>query len=405
MNRTRSDFTRREDGATAIIFALALLPIVVLLGFAMDLQRANAVKFQLQASADAAVLAGARQYYAGSEKAEAVTLAYFKQSLSSLSHGTSCSDPVIVTDNETAGITISADCSVETTITGLIGADKINLSTAASARSQQTQLDLALMLDVSGSMSGSKIKDLKTAANNAIDILLKDAGGKTRIAIAPYSTAVNTGAYTEAVVGLSNYDAKRFQPNCVTERPGIAKKTDEAPAAGKWIGYDTVSVGGKAIWCPSSEIVPLSANAAKLKKQINSLTTGGWTAGQLGIAWSWYAIAPDWASIWPAASAPRAYDDPDTIKAVILMTDGSFNTTYDKGQGNSVNQSKVLCKEMRDNGVHVYAVAFKAPPAGQSVLKNCASSPALYFEPEDGDALIEAYGEIAATLSNLRLTN
>ena len=87
------------------------------------------------------------------------------------------------------------------------------------------------------------------------------------------------------------------------------------------------------------------------------------------------------------------------------MTDGSFNTTYDDEQGNSVNQSKVLCQEMRDTGVIVYSVAFKAPPAGKSVLQNCASSEDHYFEPESGDELIAVYEQIATTLTNLRLVN
>ena len=74
-------------------------------------------------------------------------------------------------------------------------------------------------------------------------------------------------------------------------------------------------------------------------------------------------------------------------------------------QGNSVNQSKVLCDEMKDNGVQVYSVAFQAPASGQAVLEFCASSEDHYFEPEDGDELIATYERIAATLSNLRLTN
>lgn len=87
------------------------------------------------------------------------------------------------------------------------------------------------------------------------------------------------------------------------------------------------------------------------------------------------------------------------------MTDGSFNTTYDSKQGNSVNQPKVLCREMRKAGVQIYSVAFKAPASGQAVLKNCASSEAHYFEPENGDELIAVYEEIATSLSNLRLSN
>ena len=400
-----SDFARREDGTTAILFALALLPILVMFGFAIDIQRAQSAKVQMQAIADSAALAGARQFYEGGDTAEAVAKAYFENAIASMPPGTNCASLSITTDDKYGSVTVTANCALGTTISGIIGQDKIDLNTSATARSKASKLDLALMLDVSGSMKGSKLKDLKTAAKNAVDILTIGAAGDTRIALAPYSTSVNLGSYTEAVVGTDAFDADRDHATCVTERPGIAKRTDEAPEDTKWVGYETESVGGKDIWCPKSEVLPLTNNSGKLKSQINALTADGWTAGQLGIAWSWYAIAPEWNSIWPADSAPLKYDNPDVIKSVILMTDGAFNTTYDDKQGNSVNQSKVLCKEMRDAGVQIYSVAFKAPASGQAVLKNCASSPDHYFEPENGDELIAVYEEIATSLSNLRLSH
>ena len=400
-----SDFARREDGTTAILFALALLPILVMFGFAIDIQRAQSAKVQMQAIADSAALAGARQFYEGDDTAEAVAKAYFENAIAGMPPGTSCASLSITTEDKYGSVTVTANCALGTTISGIIGQDKIDLNTSATARSKASKLDLALMLDVSGSMKGSKLKDLKTAAKNAVDILTIGAAGDTRIALAPYSTSVNLGSYTEAVVGTDAFDADRDHATCVTERPGIAKRTDEAPEDTKWVGYETESVGGKNIWCPNAEVLPLTNNSGKLKSQINALKADGWTAGQLGIAWSWYAIAPEWNSIWPADSAPLKYDNPDVIKSVILMTDGAFNTTYDDKQGNSVNQSKVLCKEMRDAGVQIYSVAFKAPASGQAVLKNCASSPDHYFEPENGDELIAVYEEIATSLSNLRLSH
>ena len=42
-------------------------------------------------------------------------------------------------------------------------------------------------------------------------------------------------------------------------------------------------------------------------------------------------LAPNFASLWPAASQPAAYNTPNLIKVVVLMTDGSFNTVYCNG--------------------------------------------------------------------------
>lgn len=401
-----SSFARREDGNAAMILALSLFPIIVMMGFAFDIQRAQTVKLHVQTAADAAALAGAREYYDGSDNAANVARDYFLAAMSTVSHGATCEEPSVTTNDAQVSVTLEASCSIETTVGGLVGREKITLGTASSASSKQTKLDLALMLDVSGSMSGQKLTDLKEAADNAVDILLAGATSQTKIAITPYATSVNLGDFAEAAVGADSFDATRDNPTCVTERPGADKTTDAGPEEGSYVGYETTTKeGSRNITCPTADFLPLTNNSDDLKAKIASLSAGGWTAGQLGVAWSWYAISPDWNDIWPAESAARPYEDSDTIKAVVLMTDGSFNTTYDTDQGNSVNQSKVLCSAMRDQGVIVYSVAFQAPPGGQAVLADCATSEDHYFEPEDGDALIAVYGEIAASLSNLRLTN
>ena len=42
-------------------------------------------------------------------------------------------------------------------------------------------------------------------------------------------------------------------------------------------------------------------------------------------------LAPNFASLWPTANQPAAYNAPNLIKVVVLMTDGSFNSVYCNG--------------------------------------------------------------------------
>ena len=53
---------------------------------------------------------------------------------------------------------------------------------------------------------------------------------------------------------------------------------------------------------------------------------GGTTAGQLGTAFAWYMLSPNWADIWPADSKPAAYGTAKLRKIAVLMTDGAYNT-------------------------------------------------------------------------------
>ena len=133
------------------------------------------------------------------------------------------------------------------------------------------------------------------------------------------------------------------------------------------------------------------------------MTASGRTAGHLGVAWAWYLLSPNWSGVWPASSAPRAYDESNALKVVILMSDGVFNEEQYRPQGTSSEQAIRLCDEMRSRGIEIYSVAFQAPPAGQQTLKACAGDDGRYFEASSNAELIAAYEDIADSLIILRI--
>ncbi|WP_439617535.1 vWA domain-containing protein [Shinella sp.] len=98
------------------------------------------------------------------------------------------------------------------------------------------------------------------------------------------------------------------------------------------------------------------------------------------------------------------------IKYIIFMTDGE-NTSYDGYASTSQakksdDETRASCVEARDAGVIVYTVAFMAPTRGQTLLRECATTPANYFQAENMTALIAAFkaiGESAAAMAS-RLT-
>ena len=65
--------------------------------------------------------------------------------------------------------------------------------------------DIYLVLDVSGSMSGNPIKNLKTAAKQFCKTMLEDSTGDNRIAIITYGTKVTTNSFStnyETLAGI-----------------------------------------------------------------------------------------------------------------------------------------------------------------------------------------------------------
>lgn len=71
------------------------------------------------------------------------------------------------------------------------------------------------------------------------------------------------------------------------------------------------------------------------------------------------------------------------------MTDGDNNTTQ------ADTRSKALCKKMKNKGIKIYSIAFKAGKKAQKLLKKCASSSAMYIDASSGAALKEAFKQIA----------
>jgi len=75
--------------------------------------------------------------------------------------------------------------------------------------------------------------------------------------------------------------------------------------------------------------------------------------------------------------------------------------------GNSTQQARALCQNMKATGITVYTVGFQLPANGQSVdtLRQCASDPDKFFSAENGDQLKQAFREIALRISALYLAN
>ncbi|MGI9382481.1 MAG: hypothetical protein ACR2PO_04955, partial [Methyloligellaceae bacterium] len=303
-----------------------------------------------------------------------------------------------------ATVTIAASGEVDTAVMRIVGIDKMDVSVVAEVSKERSKIELGMMLDVTGSMSGRRISDLKIAAKDLVDILLADDSGvkKTRIGLAPYSAAVNAGVYSDRVSDSESVDG------CVFERPGSHAYDDFAPVAGHFLGAepDPGDPDNSKYGCPRSEVLPITDDKAVLKSTIDGYRTGGWTAGHLGVAWAWYLISPSWSSIWPAASTPDPYSEKKTLKAVILMTDGDFNTSYTNGSQNrtSTTQAKALCDSMKREEILVYAVAFQAPSSAKAALQDCASTVSHYFDANDGAELRAAFQSIATNLLRLRIT-
>ncbi len=399
MTQTRINrFVSCRRASVAPIFGLVIMALLITIGVAIDGSRAYYASSQAARALDAAALAAARalRNNANATDADLKTLAakFFDANLQNGGASDIVYDQMALSADRSEGsVTLDVDTRLPSTFGKILSIDEIDIPKSATAIDVSQDIELSMMLDLSGSMSGTKMSDLKLAAKDLADIVLgaNANGASNRIAIAPYSTAVNAGSYSTAATGSSRGNT------CVTERKGANAFKDKAPNNGMF--------NKKASSCPGSEIVPLTDSESTISNSITAMKANGWTAGHLGIAWAWYLISPNWASYWPATSAPTAYGDDSTKKAVVIMTDGEFNTAYESSNGNSKSQSEKLCDGMKAVGISIYTVAFQAPASALPILKYCASSGNHYFDAKNGDGLRKAFQKIGQSLSELRLSD
>lgn len=409
-------FGSDERGTVAVVFGLMFIVLTFIAGLAIDYSRIVHTKSKFAAAVDAATLAAGRSMLNGGSESEAreIAIKIFEENVHAGGElAASYNTPDVTIDTATGGVTVDVAPVVKMTLTSVLGFDTMTVPVTASTMVDQQDIELGIQLDLTGSMCDpcSKIDALKSASAKLVDVLLPDGGrsNKVRIALAPYSAGVNVGSYARDVI--QNY---KNGSTCAYDRAGTDALTDAAPAKGAYFkGKAQLSKAGD---CPDAQIMPLTSNKDALTKAISRYSTGGSTAGQLGTNWAWNLISPKWSSIWPSDSKPVAYRDGKTLKAVILMTDGEYNTFEGQCDGNcspygtrgrtSNANAKSMCAAMRKEGVIVYTIGFQTKhPAAIDTLNSCATSPDHAFSADTAASLEEAFVAIAHQLNNLRLTN
>lgn len=453
-----------ERGSVAIIFGLSIFVLFAMVGLAVDYARFVNARTQTIAATDAAVLAGARALQSnGGNQSAAIQVAqtYYQQGVRNRISVVPGSDNItfVVTDNGTAMAT-TGNALIATPFMhlafGIAGTQATTLPLLRSNGSDyskavlavggngQTSLEVSMMLDITGSMGGQKLTDMKSAASDLVNIVIWQDQSKytSKIAIVPFAYDVMPPSSVLAKLrgsSLANNQTisgtKYYLTDCVVERTGSEKYSDAAPAANAYLmgRYTTTTTGsgsnkkGKCDVPAAAELLPLTSDKSALLSKISGLSTAGSTAGHLGTAWAWYLLSPNWGSLWTdAASRPAAYGTDKLKKIAVLMTDGEYNTVYSPS-GTQINvsvsgltetctgsantdctsaQARALCQGMKDKGIEVYTVGFQLGGSKIAIdtLSKCATDANHFYNSSTGDALKAAFRDIALKISTLYLS-
>ena len=187
IRRLLKKFVADQNGNVAIICAVAILPMLVIAGGATDIARHEAFRVQLQDSVDRAVLAAASLTQS---RTVAQTVNDYLKTLPFITAVTVKNTSTITLNSRE--VTVTASYNMDTAFLPLIGINTIMVNATATAKEKRSNIELSVMLDISGSMVGSKYTNLKSAATSFVRTMLtNETQADTSMRLVPYSGQVN----------------------------------------------------------------------------------------------------------------------------------------------------------------------------------------------------------------------
>ena len=179
-----------------MMFALALVPLLGMAGAGVEYSRMLATQSRLQNTVDSAALGLVGE---ASNLTASALLARAKQLVLSGLQGTEAANSVAVNANynsSTSTVSVTASASLDATLMRVFGYSNLPVAASSKASKSIGTLELALVLDNTGSMqTNGKISALKKASHDLLTSVQSAATSVNaiKVSIVPFDTHVNLG--------------------------------------------------------------------------------------------------------------------------------------------------------------------------------------------------------------------
>ena len=395
---------RSTRGTVAVIFALALLPMVGMVGAAVEYSRATNMKTHLQSAVDASALAAGR--LAISTGANVIAAAARREFDSNFKMPAGASVGAFQLTQTAEQLDIVASASFPALFGGVLGIGTLDVSARAAVALGANRLEIALVLDNTGSMAAlSKMSVLKQAATSLVDTVMqaKAQGNEVFISVVPFNTQVKTATSNNTAAWLRftmldpdpkmNASAATWD-GCIADRDKPLNTATTLPTGASATNYPAVNCQYGGL----SEILPLSTDANQIKTVINSMNPTGNTNTVIGLNWGVNTLTP----LAPLSNTTQVVGR-RVIKSIVFLTDG-LNTEdrFSLVPADIDASMATLCASVRPQNINVYTI--RVIEGNETMLRNCATDPSMYYNAVNAAQLLPVFKDIAARLATLRLT-
>ena len=417
-------FLRNQKGGVAPLLALGIIPLMGMVGAAVDYSRASSARTAMQAALDSTALMLSRDAQTlSAAQLDSKATTYFnamfhRPEASNVQVQQQFSSP----QQGSFNIKVTGSATVNTTFWRLMGQDQVNITASGEVIWGIKKLNLALALDNTGSMASSnKMTALKEAAHNLLNTLQKaeKTPGDIKVSIIPFAVDVNVG--TEHVgaswIDWQEWDAK----NGTCSKSSYNNKTSCINNAGTWTPADhslwngcvmdrdqnndvnaTATGDGGAVnyrahqasACPVA-MMPLSTDWTALNVKIDAMTPNGNTNVTIGMQMAWQTLTA-------AAPFNAPATAPDLDKVIILLTDGQNTQNRWSSSTSPIDaRTQKVCENAKTANIKIYTV--RVIDGNATLIQTCASKPDMYFNVQQASQLNSVFSSIAQNLANLRI--
>ncbi len=396
-------FLANNKGNTAITFAIAIVPVLLATGAAVDYLRYAAAKSELQAALDSGALAvAAAQSLTASERIAAGNSSF---NLNMEASGLGGED--IEADFAISGTAISATATLKLPaalmqIAGITTMDVI-AETEISIPDVK-KAEIAMVLDYSGSMDDKvagqkKYISMKIAAKKLVSDLAAANPTNIKIGLVPFSHHVYVTLPNDYVSGAgtggtwTGCTQDRLYPlNRSVATPTAANATKWGqPQAPEHLAWGCGSYAPNAL-----KVKPLTADFSAVNTQLDAMRPYAWTHIALGAEFGYHLLSPN-----APFSEGVDFSNTKTRKFMVILTDG-MQTEPGFGPGGSRNVAmaeknlEAICGNAKADGITIMTIAYDLDDTDtRKRLKACASDPDKdFFVADDGTAVSQAFQQI-----------
>lgn len=414
-------FRAEKSGSVLVIFALSFLVLIGAIGLAIDYARAVEARSRLQAAVDSTALALA---HADRDMSEADLNALANSILAqNFPANPDILDGTLDVQRGKDFISVTSTAEIKTILMNVLGIRSTSIAAEGQAIWGSVKLEVALVLDNSGSMADdNRLVELKKAAKELINIL-EDAAfepGTVKIGLVPFASSVRVQPATYKNANWIRFDEicsgsgrnRRCNPfdkdgwdGCLKDRDKNYDVTDgdfsSATNATKYPAIELCPTTGSSKTNENKlgYITPLSENFDSMRTAVDAMRAGGYTNLTIGIAMGMSILSHQ--APFTEGVDPSIPTDQKTEKIIIALSDGE-NTRNGHGDSkNTINtRNKQACTNAKAAGIYVYTILLV--DGDKNLLTQCAS-PSGFELVEDAAKLLTTFRTIGAKITKLRL--